>query len=174
LAGESTERDDMEIQRQDSRIAVEAWGSPVLDRKGRVSHAIAVFHDQTRRRRAEEDLRRVGDMLREANTELELRTGVLAAVAEAAERLFQSASWEEVATEVIGGIGDAVRASRASIFQVSEDGELAARLRFGWVAPGVKPLAEALREQVPFRIGGFGRWLESFRRTGVRTRTRFS
>ena len=164
LAGESTERDDMEIQRQDSRIAVEAWGSPVLDRKGRVSHAIAVFHDQTRRRRAEEDLRRVGDMLREANTELELRTGVLAAVAEAAERLFQSASWEEVAVEVIGGIGDAVRASRASIFQVSDDGELAARLRFGWVAPDVKPLAEALREQVPFRIGGFGRWLESFRR----------
>jgi len=32
------------------------------------------------------------------------------------------------------------------------------------VAPGVKPLAEALREEVPFRIAGFGRWLESFRR----------
>jgi len=165
LAGESTERDDIEIQRPESRIAVEAWGSPVRDRKGRVSHAIAVFHDQTRRRRAEEELRRVGEMLREANAELELRTGVLAAVAEAAERLFQSASWEEVAVEVIGGIGDAVRASRASIFQVSEEGEFAARLRFGWVAPGVKPLADALREEVPFRIGGFGRWLESFRRS---------
>jgi PAS domain S-box-containing protein len=164
LSGESTECDDMEIQRPDSRIAVEAWGTPVLDAKGRISHAIAVFHDQTRRRRAEEELRRVGDMLREANAELELRTGVLAAVAEVAERLFQSDSWEEVAMEVIGGIGDAVRASRASIFQVSEDGEFAARLRFGWVAPGVKPLAEALREEVPFRIAGFGRWLESFRR----------
>jgi len=164
LAGESTECDDIEIQRPGSRIAVEAWGSPVLDTNGRVSHAIAVFHDQTRRRRAEEELRRVGDKLREANAELEQRTGVLAAVAEAAERLFRSASWEEVATEVIGGIGDAVRASRASIFQVSQDGEFAARLRFGWVAPGVKPLDEALREEVPFRIAGFGRWLESFRR----------
>ena len=164
LAGESSECDDMEIQRPESRIAVEAWGSPVFDSKGRVSHAIAVFHDQTRRRRAEEELRRVGDKLREAYAELELRTGVLAAVAEAAERLFRSASWEEVATEVIGGIGDAVRASRASIFQVSQDGEFAARLRFGWVAPGVEPLAEELREEVPFRIAGFGRWLESFRR----------
>lgn len=164
LAGESSECDDMEIQRQKSRIAVQAWGSPVLDRKGRVSHAIAVFHDQTRRRRAEEELRRVGDKLREANTELELRTGILAAVAEAAERLFQSASWEEVAIEVIGGIGEAVRASRASIFQVSGGGEFAARLRFGWVAPGVKPLDESLREEVPFRIAGFGRWLQSFRR----------
>jgi signal transduction histidine kinase len=114
LTGESTERDDIEIQRAESKIAVEGWGSPVLDRKGRVSHAIAVFHDQTRRRQAEEEVRRVGDMLRAANAELELRTGVLAAVAEAAERLFQSASWEEVATEVIGGIGDAVRASSST------------------------------------------------------------
>jgi len=89
LSGESTECDDMEIQRPESRIAVEAWGSPVLDTKGRVTHAIAVFHDQTRRRRAEEEMRRLGDMLREANAELERRTGVLAAVAEAAERLFQ-------------------------------------------------------------------------------------
>jgi diguanylate cyclase (GGDEF)-like protein/PAS domain S-box-containing protein len=164
LSGESTECDDVEIQRPESRIAVEAWGSPVLDTKGRVSHAIAVFHDQTRRRRAEEELRRVGDMLREANVELELHGFVLAAVAESAERLFRSASWEEVAMEVIGGIGDAVRASRASIFQVSEGGEFAARLRFGWVAPGVAPLDEALRQEVPFRIAGFGRWLESFRR----------
>src|SRR5205085_6740493 len=56
LSGESNECDDVEIQRPESRIAVEAWGSPVLDTKGRVSHAIAVFHDQTRRRRAEEEL----------------------------------------------------------------------------------------------------------------------
>jgi diguanylate cyclase (GGDEF)-like protein/PAS domain S-box-containing protein len=164
LSGEPSECDDVEIQRPESRIAVEAWGSPVLDSKGQVSHAIAVFHDQTRRRRAEEEMRRLGDMLREANAELELHGYVLAAVAEAAERLFQSASWEEVATEVIGGIGAAVRVSRASIFQVSEHGEFAARLRFGWVAPGLAPLAEALRQEVPFRIAGFGRWLESFRR----------
>ena len=164
LSGESTECDDIEIQRPESRIAVEAWGSPVLDAKGRVSHAIAVFHDQTRRRRAEEEMRRLGQMLREANAELELRGVVLAAVAVAAERLFQSASWEEVATEVVGGIGAAVRASRASIFQISDVGEFAARLRFGWVAPGVTPLAEALREEVPFRVAGFGRWIESFRR----------
>jgi len=72
-------------------------------------------------------------------------------------------SWEEVAVEVIGGIGAAVRASRASIFQISNEGEFAARLRFGWAAPGVNPLADALREEVPFRIAGFGRWLESFR-----------
>src|SRR4051794_38031575 len=63
LVGESAECDDLEIQRPESRIAVEAWGSPVLDPKGRVSHAIAVFDDQTRRRRAEEELRRVSERL---------------------------------------------------------------------------------------------------------------
>ena len=164
LSGESTECDDMEIQRPDSRIAVAAWGTPVIDAKGRVSHAIAVFHDQTRRRRAEEELRRLGEMLREANAELELRGVVLEAVAIAAERFFQSASWEEVANEVIGGIGAAVGASRASIFQVSQDGRFAARLRFGWVAPGIMPMAESLREEMPIRDTGFGRWLESFSR----------
>jgi len=164
LAGESAECDDIEIQRPGSRISVEAWGTPVLDSKGRVSNAIAVFHDETRRRRAEEEMRRLGEMLREANAELALRGVILESVAVAAERLFQSASWEEVATEVIGGIGTAVRASRASIFQVSDDGELAARLRFGWVAPGVVPIGEAMRQKVPFRVSGFGRWLDSFSR----------
>jgi len=164
LSGESNECDDLEIQRPDSRIAAEAWGTPVLDTKGRISHAIAVFHDQTRRRRAEDEMRRLGQMLREANAELERRGVILEAVAVAAERLFQSASWEEVATEVIGGIGAAVGASRTSIFQVSQDGELAARLRFGWVAPGIAPLDESIREERPFREHGFVRWLDSFRR----------
>ncbi|HXH41561.1 MAG TPA: diguanylate cyclase, partial [Thermoanaerobaculia bacterium] len=164
LSGESTECDDIEIQQPGSRISVESWGTPVLDDKGRVSHAIAVFHDQTRRRRAEEELRRLGLMVREANAELELRGMVLEAVAVAAKRLFQSGSWEEVAIEVVGGIGAAVGASRASIFHVSEDGEFAASLRFGWAAPGVAPLAEALRQEIPFRVAGFGRWLDSFTR----------
>ncbi len=164
LAGESAECDDIEIQRPGSRISVEAWGTPVLDSKGRVSNAIAVFHDETRRRRAEEEMRRLGQMLREANAELALRGDILESVAVAANRLFQSASWEEVATEVIGGIGTAVGASRASMFQVSEEGELAARMCFGWVAPGVVPIGEAMRQKVPFRVAGFGRWLDSFSR----------
>ncbi len=164
LAGESTECDDIEIQRPDSRIAVEAWGTPVLDSKGRVSNAIAVFHDETRRRRAEEGMRRLGQMLQDANAELALRGIILESVAVAAERLFQSASWEEVATEVIGGLGAVVGASRASIFQVSDEGELAARLRFGWVAPGVVPMGDGMRQKVPFRASGFGRWLDGFSR----------
>jgi PAS domain S-box-containing protein len=56
LAGEPSESDDLEIQRPGSRIAVSAWGTPILDARGRVARAIAVFHDQTRRRRAEAEL----------------------------------------------------------------------------------------------------------------------
>jgi diguanylate cyclase (GGDEF)-like protein/PAS domain S-box-containing protein len=159
LAGEPTASDDLEIQRPDARIAVAVWGTPILDARGRVTNAIAVFHDETRRRHLEQ-------MLRDANAELELRGAILEAVAAAAERLFQAASWEEVATEALGGIGGAVGVSRVSFFQVSEleDGELAAQLRFGWVAPGVAPLAEEARQQAGFRSSGFGRWLESFGR----------
>ena len=294
LAGESTISDDLEIQRPDTRIAVAAWGAPILDAGGRVSNAIAVFHDQTQRRRAEEGLRRttafleaseeraralletapdamvivdrggaivlvntqceklfgyqraelIGQpvemlvpaelreaharhrtafvaasstrpmgaglellargkdgsvvpvevslspleteagilvsgairdvterrrlerMLRDANAELGLRGVILEAVAEAAERLFQAASWEEVATRGLGGIGAAVGVSRVSFFEVSElaDGELAARLRFAWVAPDVAPLADEMRLETPFRASGFSRWLDSFGR----------
>src|SRR6202049_1227039 len=89
LSGESTVSDDLEIQRPDARIAVAVWGTPILDGRGRVSNAIAVFHDETRRRHLER-------MLRDANAELGLRGAILEAVAEAAERLFQAASWEEV------------------------------------------------------------------------------
>ncbi len=64
LAGEASESDDLEIQRPDARIAVAAWGAPILDARGRVSHAVAVFHDQTRRRRAEEELHRASAALK--------------------------------------------------------------------------------------------------------------
>jgi diguanylate cyclase (GGDEF)-like protein/PAS domain S-box-containing protein len=64
LAGETTESDDLEIQRPDARIGVAVWGAPILDARGRVSHAVAVFHDQTRRRRAEEELRRTTAFLK--------------------------------------------------------------------------------------------------------------
>jgi diguanylate cyclase (GGDEF)-like protein/PAS domain S-box-containing protein len=59
LAGEPTASDDLEIQRPDARIAVAVWGTPILDARGRVTNAIAVFHDETQRRRAEEELRRL-------------------------------------------------------------------------------------------------------------------
>ena len=58
LAGETSESDDLEIQRPDAKIAVAVWGAPIFDARGRVSQAVAVFHDQTRRRRAEEELHR--------------------------------------------------------------------------------------------------------------------
>jgi diguanylate cyclase (GGDEF)-like protein/PAS domain S-box-containing protein len=63
LSGESTAGDELEIQRPDARIAVAVWGTPILDPRSRVANAIAVFHDETRRRRAEEELRRTSASL---------------------------------------------------------------------------------------------------------------
>ncbi|HEY9845180.1 MAG TPA: PAS domain-containing protein, partial [Candidatus Caenarcaniphilales bacterium] len=53
LGGERTRVDDMEIQRNDARISVEAWGTPVFDEQGKVAYAIAAFQDITERKQAE-------------------------------------------------------------------------------------------------------------------------
>src|ERR1700687_1585261 len=57
LAGEAAATDDLEIERSDGRIALRAWGAPILDRAGRVSRAVVAFHDRTAERRAQEELR---------------------------------------------------------------------------------------------------------------------
>ncbi|MBV8200505.1 MAG: diguanylate cyclase [Acidobacteria bacterium] len=57
LAGEAAAIDDLEIERQDERIALHAWGAPIFDRFGKVSRVISAFQDRTEERRAQEQLR---------------------------------------------------------------------------------------------------------------------
>ncbi|MEH2072103.1 MAG: PAS domain S-box protein [Nostoc sp.] len=53
LSGERTRVDDIEIQRDDTTIPIEAWGTPVFDEQGNVAYAIATFQDITERKQAE-------------------------------------------------------------------------------------------------------------------------
>ncbi|MBW4617552.1 MAG: PAS domain S-box protein [Desmonostoc vinosum HA7617-LM4] len=53
LSGERTKVDDIEIQRDDTTIPIEAWGTPVFDEQGNVAYAIATFQDITERKQAE-------------------------------------------------------------------------------------------------------------------------
>ncbi len=69
------------------------------------------------------------------------REAVLEAVAYAARTLLRSADWTTCADAVLARLGPAVAADRAYIFTVTGDpaGEVHARQRHEWVAPGITP-----------------------------------
>jgi len=53
LCGRSVKVDDMEIRHPDKTIPVEALGTPIYDREGKIAYAIATFTDITDRKRTE-------------------------------------------------------------------------------------------------------------------------
>jgi PAS domain S-box-containing protein len=53
LSGERTRADDVDIHQNNLTIPVEAWGTPVFDKQGKVIYAIAAFQDITERKQAE-------------------------------------------------------------------------------------------------------------------------
>ncbi|MBD2532534.1 AAA family ATPase [Nostoc flagelliforme FACHB-838] len=54
LRGERTRVDDIEIHRNNATIPVEVWGTPVFNKQGNVTYAIATFQDITERKQAEQ------------------------------------------------------------------------------------------------------------------------
>ncbi len=55
LKGEKSSIEDMEIHQEDGRIVpLQIWGTPVVDMKGQVQYALAIFSDITERRHVEE------------------------------------------------------------------------------------------------------------------------
>jgi len=55
--------EDMEICHSDRRIPVESWGTPIYDRQGHLTHAIAVFMDITERQQAQRILANANQQL---------------------------------------------------------------------------------------------------------------
>jgi PAS domain S-box-containing protein len=76
LSGERTKVDDIEIQRDDTTIPVEAWGTPVFDEQGNVAYAIATFQDITERKQAE---KLIADYSRTLEQQVVERTAALQA-----------------------------------------------------------------------------------------------
>jgi PAS domain S-box-containing protein len=58
LAGEQAHVDDMEIDRDGERIAIEVTATPMFDMQHRVAFAVAVFQDITAKKRINEELER--------------------------------------------------------------------------------------------------------------------
>lgn len=63
LHGEHDTVDDMEIAHADGRILLEVRGAPVYDGDSRIEHAVAAFTDITLRKRAEEALRELANIV---------------------------------------------------------------------------------------------------------------
>lgn len=75
LAGERTSVDDMEIERDGQRIALEVTATPMFDAQSRVEFAVAVFQDITARRQAQRALAALNE---ELEREVARRTADLA------------------------------------------------------------------------------------------------
>lgn len=67
LQGESVRIDDIEIRREDRRVPIEVWGTPIYDAQGNIIYAIAAFQDITERQRAEAERQRLTQELLELN-----------------------------------------------------------------------------------------------------------
>jgi PAS domain S-box-containing protein len=83
LAGERAMADDMEVERDGHRRALEVTATPILDEQGNVQFAVAVFKDITPRRVAEAEVRQLTAMLEE---KVRTRTEQLAATIAQLER----------------------------------------------------------------------------------------
>ena len=96
-----------------------------FDEAGLAVRGIGIFKDITKRKRAEESLRR--------------REAILQAVAYAAEHFLKAPSWEDNVDLVLAQLGQAAGASRVYVFENHTDaaGELLASQRYEWVVPGV-------------------------------------
>jgi PAS domain S-box-containing protein len=75
LSGERTTIDDMEVDRNGQRVALQVTATPIVDDDGKVIFAVAVFQDISERRRAQHALARLND---ELEREVTRRTAELA------------------------------------------------------------------------------------------------
>lgn len=53
LKGETSTVDDLEIRADGKVICLEAWGTPIFDENGKITHAIIAFQDISQRKKAE-------------------------------------------------------------------------------------------------------------------------
>jgi diguanylate cyclase (GGDEF)-like protein/PAS domain S-box-containing protein len=131
--------------------------APVRD-GDRVLGSLGVAIDVTKRKIAEEELRR--------------REVLLQAAASSAERLLRSPDWRSELDSIFAEIGAAARASRVYFFDVEppegSEGERVCSQRCEWVAAGVKAeIDNPALQRLPLRASGFGRWADVLGAGGI-------
>ncbi|MCJ7557771.1 MAG: PAS domain-containing protein, partial [Gammaproteobacteria bacterium] len=100
---------------------------------------------------------------KEVGDALTRRDAVLGAISATAERLLTSTSWLEVLPELLAGLGQAIQASRAYVFEIyePEPSDPYARKLCEWTAVGIIPeLISGKGQGKSIRGDGYGRWLD--------------
>ncbi len=120
LTGKQTVVDDMEIERDGERIALEVTATPIFDEDGALTFAVAVFQDITARRRAQDELASLNDVL---EREVGRRTAQLARTVEVLEKEIRARHLSE--QELMRAKAAAEQANRAkSLFLMNVSHEL--------------------------------------------------
>jgi PAS domain S-box-containing protein len=120
LAGERSMIDDMEVDRNGTRVALEVTATPIFDDSGALTFAVAVFQDITQRRRAQAELLRLNEDL-ERNV-AERTTELVRTIAALEQEIRARRSFED---ELLQAKAAAEQASRAkSMFLMSVSHEL--------------------------------------------------
>ncbi|MCI0445705.1 GAF domain-containing protein [bacterium] len=85
LGGLATEAEDVEIHRPDGILSLQVWATPIINKHGNITHAVAAFQDITPRKNAERRLAAhaaVTAILSEAKNVEEARPEILRAICE--------------------------------------------------------------------------------------------
>jgi PAS domain S-box-containing protein len=85
LGGLATEAEDVVIHRPDGLLSLQVWATPIINKHGNITHAVAAFQDITPRKNAERRLAAhsaVTSILAEAKTFEEARPEILRAIGE--------------------------------------------------------------------------------------------
>jgi PAS domain S-box-containing protein len=85
LGGLATEAEDIEIHRPDGILSLQVWATPIINKYGNITHAVAAFQDITPRKNAERRLAAhaaVTSILSEAKNLEEARPEILRAICE--------------------------------------------------------------------------------------------
>lgn len=77
LRGEPASADDIEMDRGNERIPLEAWASPILDEAGNIESAVLTLQDITQRKQAEAEL---NEYRKELESLVEKRTAEISAI----------------------------------------------------------------------------------------------
>ena len=92
------------------------------------------------------------------------RDRILESVRFAAQKFLQTKQWEDVITEVLGGLGNAAVASRAYIFEnfMDDTGRLYTNQRYEWTAQDIAPqLNNPDLQMVPYDAPDLHQWRET-------------
>lgn len=85
LEGLATEAEDVEIHRPDGILSIQVWATPIINKHGNITHAVAAFQDITPRKNAERRLAAhaaVTSVLSEAKNVEAARPEILRAIGE--------------------------------------------------------------------------------------------